>query len=116
MKAGEGFPPGGPLPGPVTPVRRTEKKREPAKPALVGKIQYGKEKWVTTEDGRRFSYLDWRSDTTDIYLLLNFANNKLGLNYRYVETTLAAFSWNPAELPVLYFTGHDDFAFTDDEL
>ena len=116
IKAGEGFPPGGPLPGPVTPVRRTEKKREPAKPALVGKIQYGTEKWITTEDGRRFSFLDWRSDTTDIYLLLNFANSKLGLNYRYIETPLASFSWNPAELPVLYFTGHDDFTFTDDEL
>ena len=117
LKAAEGFPPGpGPLPGPVTPIRRTEKKREPAKPALIGKIQYGNEKWVTTDDGRRFSILDWQSDTTDLYLLLNFTNAKLGLNYRYIETTLASFTWNPAELPVLYFTGHDDFIFTDLEL
>ncbi|HUW30846.1 MAG TPA: DUF4159 domain-containing protein [Planctomycetota bacterium] len=113
IKAGESLPP---LPLPATPLRRTEKKREPAKPALIGKIQYGKEKWVTTEDGRRYSYLDWRSDTTDLYHLLNFTNAKLGLNYRYIETPLRAFSFNPAELPVLYFTGHDDFTFSDEEL
>ena len=113
QKAGEGLPP---LPLPATPLRRSEKKREPAKPALVGKIQYGKEMWMTTEDGRRFSYLDWQSDTTDLYHLLNFANGKLGINYRYVETPLANFSFNPAELPSLYFTGHEDFTFSDQEL
>ena len=52
----EGFPP---LPLPVTPLRRTEKKRPPAPPALFAKIQYGQPVWKTTEDGRRFSYLDW---------------------------------------------------------
>ena len=113
IKAGEGFPP---LPLPATPLRRSERKRQPAKPALVGKIQYGKLVWVTTDDGRRFSYHDWRSDTTDLHHLLNFANAKLGISYRYIETPLAKFSYNPAELPVLYFTGHYDFSFSDDEL
>ena len=113
IKAGEGLPP---LPLPATPLRRSEKKREPAKPALIGKIQYGKEVWMTTEDGRRFSYLDWQSDTTDLYHLLNFANAKLGLTYRYIETPLSAFTFNPAELPILYFTGHEDFTFSDEEL
>ena len=113
QKAGEGLPP---LPLPATPLRRSEKKREPAKPALIGKIQYGKEMWMTTEDGRRYSYLDWQSDTTDLYHLLNFANAKLGLNYRYIETPLSNFSFNPAELPVLYFTGHEDFSFNEKEL
>ena len=117
VKAAEGFPPAPlPLPGPITPIRRTEKKREPAKPALIGKIQYGQEVWITTQDGRRFSYLDWQSDTTDLYHLLNFTNSSLKLNYRYIETTLAQFSFNPAELPVLYFTGHKDFTFSDKEL
>jgi len=113
IKAGEGLPP---LPLPATPLRRSEKKREPAKPALIGKIQYGKEVWMTTEDGRRFSYLDWQSDTTDLYHLLNYTNSKLGLNYRYIETPLSSFTFNPAELPVLYFTGHEDFNFSDQEL
>jgi len=113
IKAGEGLPP---LPLPATPLRRSERKREPAKPALIGKIQYGKKVWVTTDDGRRLSYLDWRSDTTDMHHLLNFANSKLGVSYRYIETPLPGFSFNPAELPALYFTGHKDFAFSDEEL
>jgi len=113
IKGGESFPP---LPLPATPLRRTERKREPAKPALIGKIQYGKPVWVTLDDGRRFSYLDWKSDTTDLYHLLNFTNAKLGVSYRYIETPLSSFSFNPAELPVLYFTGHKDFTFSDEEL
>jgi acetyl-CoA acetyltransferase family protein len=36
----------------------------------VGKIRYGQPVWKTTEDGRRFSYLDWQSDTTDLYNIL----------------------------------------------
>ena len=56
-KGGESFPP---LPLPATPLRRTEKKRPPAPPALVGKVQYGKVVWVTDEKtGRRSSYRDW---------------------------------------------------------
>jgi hypothetical protein len=39
IKGGEGFPP---LPLPATPLRHTERKRQPAKPALIGKIKYGK--------------------------------------------------------------------------
>ncbi len=113
IKAGEGFPP---LPLPATPLRRSERKREPAKPALIGKIQYGELVWMTTEDGRRFSYKDWQSDTTDLHHLLNFANKTLGISYRYIETPLANFSFNPAELPALYFTGHKDFIFSDEEL
>ena len=38
-KGGESVPP---LPLPATPLRRTEKKRPPSPPALVGKVQYGK--------------------------------------------------------------------------
>ena len=37
IKGGEAFPP---LPLPVTPLRRTERKREPAPPALIGKVKY----------------------------------------------------------------------------
>ena len=41
---GESFPP---LPLPATPIRRTERKRPPAPPALVGKIALGPVKWTT---------------------------------------------------------------------
>ncbi len=46
---GESFPP---LPLPVTPLRRTEKKREPAPPALIAKVAYGPLSW-SIRDGKR---------------------------------------------------------------
>jgi len=110
ISASEGFPP---LPLPVTPLRRTEKKRPPAPPALIGKIRYGKPVWKTTKDGRRFSYLDWQSDTTDLYHIINTADSKLGIKYRSVEVSLADFSFNPAEVPILYISGHHNFTFDD---
>jgi len=106
----EGFPP---LPLPVTPLRRTEKKRPPAPPALFAKIQYGQPVWKTTEDGRRFSYLDWQSDTTDLFHLLNTANSKLGVRYRSIEVSLDDFSFSPSEIPILYISGHHKFTFSD---
>ncbi|MGO8748362.1 MAG: hypothetical protein ACLQNE_20505, partial [Thermoguttaceae bacterium] len=46
---GESFPP---LPLPATPLRRSEKKRPPAPPALVGKMAMGSPRWIT-KDGKR---------------------------------------------------------------
>ena len=112
-KAGESFPP---LPLPVTPLRRTEKKRPPEPPALIGKLQYGKRIWKTTKDGRRYSYFDWQGDTTDAYNLVREANRLLSIRYRWVYTTLKDFSFTPAELPILYITGHQPFTFTDEQL
>ncbi|MFP4056975.1 MAG: DUF4159 domain-containing protein [Candidatus Brocadiia bacterium] len=111
VSASEGFPP---LPLPATPLRRTEKKRPPAPPALIGKIRYGKPIWKTTKDGRRFSYLDWQSDTTDLYTIINTASGKLGVKYRSVEVSLSSFSFNPAEVPILYISGHHNFTFDDE--
>jgi len=106
----EGVPP---LPLPATPLRRSEKKRPPAPPALIGKIQYGQPVWKTTDDGRKFSYLDWQSDTTDLYNILNTTNGKLGVRYRSIEITLEDFSFSPAEIPILYMSGHHKFTFSD---
>ena len=111
ISASEGFPP---LPLPVTPLRRTEKKRPPAPPALVGKIRYGKPIWKTTKDGRRYSYLDWQSDTTDLHHVLRTAGSKLSVRYRSIEVSLSKFSFNPAEVPILYISGHHNFTFPDE--
>jgi len=116
-KGGESFPPGPPpLPGPVTPLRRTEKKRPPAPPALLGKVRYGKPVWKTTDDGRRFSYHDWASDTSDAHYLVETANAKLNVNYREIELSLDGFSFSPSETPILYITGHEEFAFSEEEV
>src|SRR3990172_4285174 len=47
---GESFPP---LPLPATPLRRSEKKRPPSPPALVGKAALGTTRWITKEDRKR---------------------------------------------------------------
>jgi hypothetical protein len=103
--AAESFPP---LPLPATPLRRTEKKRQPSPPALVGKVILGDIKWET-RDGQRYSYRDWMTDPNDIANLLRWTNQQLNIQYRAVDTDLAEFSCNPTELPILYFTGHDAF-------
>jgi hypothetical protein len=103
--AGESFPP---LPLPATPLRRSEKKREPSPPSLVGKVILGDVKWVT-EKGQRTSYRDWMTDPNDIRNLLAWTNQQLHIRYRAVDTDLASFSYDPTELPILYFTGHDAF-------
>ena len=109
---GESFPP---LPLPATPLRRSEKKREPAPPALVGKVILGDVKWVT-QDGQRSSYRDWMTDPADIRNLLAWTNQQLHIRYRAVDADLPEFSYNPTELPILYFTGHDAFTVPDEAI
>ena len=110
-KAGESFPP---LPLPATPLRRTEKKRQPSPPTLVGKIEYGKVAWAQDQRGQRYMYRDWTTDPADIGNLLRWVNVQLGVRYKPQQVKLDDFSFNPAEIPVLYLTGHEGFAFSDD--
>jgi hypothetical protein len=93
--AGEGVPP---LPLPGTPLRRSEKKREPSPPGLVGSITFSKASLKGTN-------LDWQTTIIDIEQWVNFTNSQLGQRYRYVNTDFSRFSYDPAELPILYFTG-----------
>jgi len=109
-KAGESVPP---LPLPATPLRRTEKKRPPAPPALVGKLEYGKTVWATDENGRRYSYRDWTTDPADITYLIRRTNREIGIRYRSVHTSFEKFSYDPAEIPILYLTGHEGFTFSE---
>jgi len=107
---GEGF---APLPLPVTPLRRTEKKRPPAPPALIGKMAMGAPKWVT-KDGKRVQARDWMTDPADISTLLVWTNEKLGINYRSIESEFGHFSYDPRELPALLFAGHNKFTLSDE--
>ncbi len=112
IKGGESFPP---LPLPATPLRRTERKREPSPPTLIGKVQYGEMVWGVDAKGNRFQYPDWTTDPSDVKSLLNWTNSKLGIRYRPVEMKFKRFSYSPAEMPVLYFTGHEGFELSDHE-
>jgi len=108
--AGESF---APLPLPVTPLRRTEKKRPPSPPALIGKMSIGSIRWIT-RGGKRVPYRDWMTDPADLNTLLDWTNRKLGINYRAVESDFAHFSYDPRELPGLLFAGHNKFELTDE--
>jgi len=111
-KAGESFPP---LPLPATPLRRTEKKRPPSPPALIAKIQFGEIK-TYEHDGKEVRYYDWNKDPGDIPMLINVANQTLGLQYTQKCGPMRAFDPDPAQYPIFYFTGSDDFTLSDQEV
>jgi hypothetical protein len=99
--AAEGLPP---LPLPATPLRRSEKKRQPAPPALVGMINFSQTRFEIV-DGRRRRVSAFPTTQIDIEKLIHFANNRLKIRYRFVATDLETFSWDPGEMPILYLTG-----------
>jgi Domain of unknown function (DUF4159) len=105
---GESFPP---LPLPATPLRRSEKKRPPAPPALIGKIQYGKLIDGIDEQGKRYKFRSWTHAVGDMNGLLRQTRRTLGMRYRGVEINLSKFSFSPKELPVLYLSGREKFEF-----
>jgi hypothetical protein len=105
---GESFPP---LPLPATPLRRSEKKRPPAPPALIGKIQYGKTVVGVDEKGKRYTFRAWTHAVGDMNGLLRQTRRALGLRYRGVEINLANFSFSPKEIPILYLSGREPFEF-----
>ncbi len=106
IKGGEGVPP---LPLPATPLRRTERKREPAPPTLVGKLVWGEYRSQLLPDGRKVGWYDWNTDPSDMQRLLKFANAALNVRYRHVNVDPKAFSWDPVEMPVLYAQGRRPF-------
>jgi hypothetical protein len=59
-------------------------------------------------------YRDWMTDPADVMTLLEWTNEKLGINYRAIEADFAHFSYDPRELPALLFAGHNKFTLTDE--
>ncbi len=110
--AAEGVPP---LPLPVTPVRRSERKRQPSPPALVGMINFSEQRFEIIE-GERRAVAAFPTTQIDIEKLIHEANRKLDIRYRYIPTELEQFSWDPRELPLLYLTGWTPMPHLDDEL
>jgi len=101
VTAAESIPP---LPLPATPLRRSEKKRQPAPPALVGMINFS-EAGFRIVNGKRVQTSAFPTTQIDIERLVKFANHRLKIRYRYVPMTLGKFSWDPTEMPLLYLTG-----------
>ncbi len=102
---GEGVPP---LPLPATPLRRSEKKREPSPPALLGNLTF-------SETAMKKNNIQWQTTVIDIEKWVQFTNEKLGQRYRFVNTDFSKFSYDPSELPILYFTGWKPIPQLDDK-
>ncbi len=108
---GESVPP---LPLPATPLRRSERKREPTPPALIAKLAYGQASYAV-QDGQRVNKARWLNVTDDARNLLQWTNSQLGIRYRHFETNWRSFSYDPTEIPILYLTGHEPFPSLSDE-
>jgi len=110
IKGGEGFPP---LPLPVTPLRRTERKKPPAPPTLVAKINYGALK-VVEVGGRKVRRYQWTMAMGDTRNLFSYARRQLGdvADYKAEVVRLNKFSFSPEREPIMYFTGQEGFELT----
>jgi len=92
----EGLPP---LPLPVVPLRRTEKKNPPRPPVLIAKIAT-----------RNRS--DWATNPADTQNLLRWMAKNLNVHFSSINTPEARIPTDPKKAPVLYRTGHEAFSFT----
>ena len=108
-QGGEAFPP---LPLPVTPLRRSEKKRPPSPSGLIGKVVWGGYLDYTGSDGITQRLFDWDMVPADCQQLLRLVKSTMRLEYKTQTVDLATFSGNPAELPILHFSGGRTIRFT----
>jgi hypothetical protein len=102
ISGGEGFPP---LPLPATPLRRTERKREPAPPALVTKVMWGESALFTYDNGSQVEVADWNQCPADIQQLLRKFRDGMQLPYSCHALPLSEFDGDPAKMPLLMFSG-----------
>jgi hypothetical protein len=112
-QGGEALPP---LPLPVTPLRRSEKKRPPSAGVLIGKViwgQYIDYKWSNGVVTRVF---DWNMVPADCSRLLRFVKQYLKMEYKVQTLDLKVFSGNPAEVPILFFSGGRTLKFSPEEI
>jgi len=102
ISGGEGFPP---LPLPATPLRRSERHRQPSPPSLFGKVIWGEQGSFTYPGGNTTKITDWNLCPADLHRLFDKVQGKLGLQYGYDEVSLSSFSGDPDKMALLFFSG-----------
>jgi hypothetical protein len=102
IAGGEAFPP---LPLPATPLRRTERKRQPTPPPLFGKVVWGEQGSFTYQGGDTTQIADWNLCPADLQHLLHKVRDRFGLDYGYEDVSLPSFSGDPDKMAVLFFSG-----------
>jgi hypothetical protein len=113
ISGGEAFPP---LPLPATPLRRTERKREPSPPKLAAKIVWGEDASFTYGSGAQTRIADWNLCPGDLQQLMKAASERLGVTYGADSFSLASFDGDPAKCPILFFSGVRTIRFAPSEL
>jgi len=99
VSSSEGMPP---LPYPVVPQKRQERKNPPNPPVLLTKIR--------TADAE-----DWARTPHDLKKLLEWMSGEMGASFSSNIKTWSEVSTNPRENPVLYRSGYKPFKLTPEE-
>jgi len=102
ISGGEGFPP---LPLPATPLRRSERHRDPTPPSLFGKVVWGEQGSFTYSGGNTTQISDWNLCPADLQRLFQKVRGQLGIEYGFDDVSLPAFSGDPDKMAVLFFSG-----------
>ncbi|MCX7014118.1 MAG: DUF4159 domain-containing protein [Candidatus Sumerlaeota bacterium] len=97
ISGGEGFPP---LPLPATPLRRTERKRPPAPPTLMAKVNSAGQQ----VDYKGHTVWDWTTAVGDTPSLFKYLRGVLDINYKADVVRLDQFDYAPERVPIMYFT------------
>ncbi len=112
-KGGEAFPP---LPLPATPLRRTEKKREPSPPTLICRVRHGSKPRQIRYEGETYTFWDWNTNAGCEKNLLKKVASQLGQPYHGTVNRISKLSGDPAEVPILYITGHQNIELSETDL
>jgi hypothetical protein len=102
ISGGESFPP---LPLPATPLRRSERKRQPSPPPLFGKLVWGEAATFTFDDGNSTDIADWNLCPADLQGLLAKTRQALGEPFGSEPVSLADFHGDPQRLPAVLVSG-----------
>jgi hypothetical protein len=113
ISGGEGVPP---LPLPATPLRRSERKRDPSPPKLIGKVVWGETASFKYDTGHTTEVADWNLCPADLQGLLHRASAALGQPYTSDTISLAAFDGDPVKMPILLFSGARSIKFDQSQL
>ena len=100
ISGGESFPP---LPLPATPLRRSERKKDPAPPKLIGKVVWGETATFGGDGGGEIA--DWNLCPADLQSLMRGSSQALGVRYGSQSVTLATFEADPSTTPLLFVSG-----------
>ncbi len=113
ISGGEGFPP---LPLPATPLRRSERKREPSGPKMIAKLMWGESADFKYDNGLSTQVSDWNQCPGDLQQIVRKAGAALGTSYSTDVLSLSSFRGDPVRTPVLFLSGSRTIKFDKKQL